>query len=94
MTPLLPQQMYAYTVLTPVAKERLSGYRYQSFTNELPPMSLVAAIASQQNRQPAPGTGPGGHAFPYKLKAVGFINPWDAVYRQTALSQTTFEIVP
>lgn len=88
-----------YKVLTPVAKESPDGYRYQSWPWELPPMAVTHAIIQSQNQQPT-GTasvsvlGRVPEMFPYRLKAVGFVDAYRIVNRQGRLTSDTFEITP
>ncbi len=66
--------------------------------NLLPRMDVTARIVQQAQLNDPIGTDRGMRNFPYKLKAVGWVNPYDIMLQQgignSTLVSQDFEIVP
>lgn len=66
--------------------------------NLLPRMDITQRLVAQAQAAQPVGTARGIAGFPYKLKAVGFVDPWAIMERRgignSTLVSQDFEIVP
>lgn len=89
-SPLIPRAFFRLKRLSPVAHMSDTGEPMEDFPYELPPQGITRMIIAAYHPN---GVMPPGQA-PFKLRAVGPVNPIDAVEHRKGLLTPTFEIIP